>query len=101
MRSHDCNKGPGPSGRKRSPPDHERLDGTGYPVGLRSSQVPLLAQIVGIAEVFGARTTARPYRLPLSRAVAFDMLATKRRKAGATGCWSMPSLRWSAMARPV
>ena len=54
---------------------HERLDGTGYPDGLRSSQVPLLAQIVGIVDVFDALTTARPYRLPLSRAVAFDMLA--------------------------
>src|SRR5690242_12490234 len=47
---------------------HERLDGTGYPDGLRYSQVPLLAQIVGIVDVFDALTTERPYRKPLDRA---------------------------------
>jgi putative two-component system response regulator len=51
---------------------HEHLDGTGYPDGLR--QVPLLAQIVGIVDVFDALTTARPYRLPLTRDQAFDEL---------------------------
>ena len=53
---------------------HEHLDGTGYPDGLRHRQVPLLAQIVGIVDVFDALTTARPYRLPLMRDQAFDEL---------------------------
>jgi putative two-component system response regulator len=44
---------------------HERLDGTGYPDGLKNAAVPLLAQIVGIVDVFDALTTARPYRTPL------------------------------------
>ena len=41
---------------------HERLDGSGYPDGLRGDHVPLLAQIVGIADVYDAVTSTRPYR---------------------------------------
>lgn len=41
---------------------HERLDGTGYPDGLRNGEVPLLAQIIGVVDVFDALTTERPYR---------------------------------------
>ena len=41
---------------------HERLDGSGYPDGLRGDGVPLLAQIVGIVDVYDAVTTTRPYR---------------------------------------
>jgi putative two-component system response regulator len=49
---------------------HERLDGTGYPSGLRGSAIPLLAQVVGIVDVYDALTTARPYKeaLPTERA---------------------------------
>ena len=45
---------------------HERLDGSGYPNGLRGDDVPLLAQIVGIVDVFDALTSTRPYRVALS-----------------------------------
>jgi putative two-component system response regulator len=45
---------------------HERLDGSGYPQGLRGDEVPLLAQIVGIVDVYDALTSERPYRGPLS-----------------------------------
>jgi putative two-component system response regulator len=41
---------------------HERLDGSGYPDGLRGEQIPLLAQITAIVDVFDALTTPRPYR---------------------------------------
>ena len=41
---------------------HERLDGSGYPGGLKGDQVPLLAQIVGIVDVFDALTSKRAYR---------------------------------------
>jgi putative two-component system response regulator len=41
---------------------HERLDGSGYPDGLRGDRIPLLAQIIGIVDVYDAMTTARPYR---------------------------------------
>jgi putative two-component system response regulator len=45
---------------------HERLDGSGYPLGLRGDEVPLLAQIVGICDVYDALTSHRPYRAALS-----------------------------------
>ncbi len=49
---------------------HERLDGSGYPDGLRDDAIPLLAQIMGIVDVFDAMTTERPYKaaLPVARA---------------------------------
>ena len=45
---------------------HERLDGSGYPQGLKGDEVPLLAQIVGIADVYDALTSHRPYRPALT-----------------------------------
>jgi response regulator RpfG family c-di-GMP phosphodiesterase len=41
-------------------------DGSGYPDGLRADDIPLLAQIMGIVDVFDALTTARPYKAALS-----------------------------------
>jgi HD-GYP domain-containing protein (c-di-GMP phosphodiesterase class II) len=41
---------------------HERLDGRGYPAGLRGSEVPLGARIISVADSFDALTTDRPYR---------------------------------------
>ena len=45
---------------------HERLDGSGYPHRLKGDQVPVLAQIVGIVDVYDALTSRRPYRGALS-----------------------------------
>jgi putative two-component system response regulator len=41
---------------------HERLDGSGYPDGLKGDAIPLLAQVMGIADVYDAITTMRPYK---------------------------------------
>ncbi|HVH69086.1 MAG TPA: HD domain-containing phosphohydrolase [Gemmatimonadales bacterium] len=41
---------------------HARYDGSGYPDGLAGDTIPLSAQIVGLADVYDALTTARPYR---------------------------------------
>jgi putative two-component system response regulator len=41
---------------------HERLDGSGYPDGLEGDEIPLLAQIMGIVDVYDAITTTRPYK---------------------------------------
>ena len=49
---------------------HERYDGSGYPDGLRGDEIPLLAQIMGVVDVFDALTTDRPYRPALSVADA-------------------------------
>jgi putative two-component system response regulator len=60
---------------------HERLDGSGYPDGLRNGSVPLLAQVMGIADVFDALTTARSYKA----ALPFDQAATVLRDEAARG----------------
>jgi putative two-component system response regulator len=54
---------------------HERLDGSGYPDGLRGDAVPLLAQIISIVDEYDAITTSRPYRQALPPERAFDELA--------------------------
>jgi putative two-component system response regulator len=54
---------------------HERRDGSGYPDGLRGEQVPLLAEIVGITDVYDALTTDRSYRGAWTREAACAELA--------------------------
>lgn len=41
---------------------HEKMDGSGYPLGLRSHQIPLGAKIIRVADCFDAITTDRPYQ---------------------------------------
>lgn len=41
---------------------HERLDGSGYPYGLRGSQIPESARVVAVADAFDAMTSTRCYR---------------------------------------
>ncbi len=41
---------------------HERWDGTGYPQGLAGEQIPILARICSVADVFDALTSTRPYK---------------------------------------
>lgn len=50
---------------------HERWDGTGYPLGLAGTAIPLPGRIAAIADVFDALTTERPYKQawPLEKAV--------------------------------
>src|ERR1043166_7655021 len=56
---------------------HERLDGRGYPDGLAGDDIPLLAQIVTIVDVFDALTTKRPYRRAMSSAAAFATMTAE------------------------
>ena len=57
---------------------HERLNGAGYPLGLRGDQIPISAQIMAVVDVFDALTTDRAYRTALSQA---DALAVLRAEA--------------------
>ena len=53
---------------------HERLDGKGYPDALRGDQVPLLARLISIPDVFDAVTSARAYRQAMPLAEALELI---------------------------
>lgn len=44
---------------------HERWDGLGYPLGAKGEEIPELARIIAIVDVFEALTSERPYRSPM------------------------------------
>jgi putative nucleotidyltransferase with HDIG domain len=54
---------------------HERMDGSGYPDGLNSDEIPLGARIVAVADIFDAITAPRPYRPPAPHRQAFRTLS--------------------------
>ena len=53
---------------------HERLDGSGYPEGLTAGEIPFMAKIIAVADVFEALTARRHYRGPMSVEEAFIIL---------------------------
>ena len=53
---------------------HEKLDGSGYPLGLAGGELSATARILAVADVFEAMTARRPYREPLPAEVALAEL---------------------------
>jgi HD-GYP domain-containing protein (c-di-GMP phosphodiesterase class II) len=53
---------------------HEKLDGSGYPDGLKGDEITLLVRITAVADIFDALTTDRPYRGKFSQEQAFKEL---------------------------
>ena len=53
---------------------HERLDGSGYPHGLKGDEIPLLARIVAVADAYDAMTSDRTYRKAMSSIDALSEL---------------------------
>lgn len=53
---------------------HERLDGSGYPDGLKGDAIPLTARVLTVVDVFDALTTDRPYRKALSPDETFGIM---------------------------
>jgi putative two-component system response regulator len=62
---------------------HEHYDGSGYPDGLRKEEIPILARILQVVDVYDALRTARPYKPALSHA---QSIHTMREEARA-GLW--------------
>jgi HD-GYP domain-containing protein (c-di-GMP phosphodiesterase class II) len=53
---------------------HEKIDGSGYPHGLKGGEIPLEARIVAVADVFDALTSRRPYKAAWNNADAMAAL---------------------------
>jgi len=65
---------------------HERLDGSGYPMGLRGGEIPLGAQIVAAADAYRALVEPRPYRPAHPPGEAMKILI------GSAGIWHSPEV---------
>lgn len=57
---------------------HEKIDGTGYPKGLKGKEIPLGAKIIAVADFFEAITAKRHYRDPMPLEKAFRLLQEER-----------------------
>lgn len=53
---------------------HEKVNGTGYPKGLAGEDIPLVARIFAIVDVFDALTSKRPYKEPFGYEEVFEIL---------------------------
>ena len=62
---------------------HEKLDGSGYPDGLKGDQIPLMVRVLTTVDIYDALTTDRPYRKALSPEEAFVQI----RKEVEQGWW--------------
>lgn len=59
---------------------HEKLDGMGYPDGLRGEEIPLTARVLQMVDLFDGLTTERPYKPAMSAAEAIDQIAREAQK---------------------
>ncbi len=66
---------------------HERWDGSGYPDGLAGEDIPLLARILQVADIYDALSTERPYKHALSPAESFAVMEEEVRRG-----WRDPEL---------
>jgi len=57
---------------------HERIDGSGYPLGLKSDEIVLEGHILMVADVVEAMMSHRPYRASLGKDVALEEIASKK-----------------------
>lgn len=53
---------------------HEKLDGSGYPLGLKSGDIPPWSNIISVADVYDALTSNRPYRKPMQPSEAIEYI---------------------------
>jgi hypothetical protein len=85
---------------------HERLDGLGYPMGLRGEEIPEFARAIAVADAFDSMTTTRSYR---GARTAEDALVELRRCAGtqfdpamvAALVSALEEHEWQSETRPV
>lgn len=64
---------------------HERLDGSGYPFGLKAEDIGILPRIVGVADTYDALVSQRPYKTPFTHKQALDVLREEVKKGKLDG----------------
>jgi putative two-component system response regulator len=79
---------------------HEKLDGSGYPDGLKGDQIPLTARALQITDIYDALVTDRPYRRAMSHEEAIQTMRSEARRGWwdsslidefeALICWQVP-----------
>lgn len=57
---------------------HERLNGSGYPSGIKGDSIPIEARIIAVADVFDAMTSHRPYRPPRTKEETIEELVKNK-----------------------
>src|SRR5262249_2741945 len=68
---------------------HEKMNGSGYPDGLKGEQIPLTARILSIVDVYDALTTSRPYKHALTVSKALGIMEDEVEK----GWWDAALFR--------
>ena len=66
---------------------HERWDGSGYPDGLKENEIPYLAQVFQMIDIYDALTSERPYKRAFSEDEALSVMAEETAKG-----WRNPKL---------
>ena len=69
---------------------HERLDGNGYPVGITGDEIHPWGKLCAVVDIYEAVTSQRPYRTPMTRQQAIDLLRRESGKAlemEVVECW--------------
>ena len=59
---------------------HERIDGSGYPLGLRGEKINFYARLIAIADVYEGMTAKRLYRVPFSPGYVINFIKENRDK---------------------
>jgi HD-GYP domain-containing protein (c-di-GMP phosphodiesterase class II) len=58
---------------------HEKMDGTGYPVGIESDEISQVGRLCAVVDIYEALTSKRPYRNPMRSEQAIEIM---KRDAG-------------------
>jgi putative two-component system response regulator len=66
---------------------HERWDGTGYPDGLVEEEIPYLAQVFQVIDIYDALTSERPYKRAFTVAEALEIMVQETQRG-----WRNPKL---------
>lgn len=77
---------------------HEQWDGSGYPAGLKGESIHLDARIVGVADVFDALASRRPYKEPLPLTQVREMLRQSSGSHFDPAVWAAADRAWDDLA---